>query len=51
MCDLKATQMNMQCRLNQELMFIEFEQGHNTEEGTKNICDAKNEGLIDHRWF
>ena len=34
MCDFKATQMNVQCDLIQDLMFYEFEQGHNTIEAT-----------------
>ena len=40
-CDLKATQMNMQFSLIEELMFYEFKLGHNVMEVTKNICCAK----------
>ena len=46
MYDLKATQMNMQCRLIQELMLYEFELGYNTVEANKNLC--KGEGTVDH---
>ena len=36
-------------------MFSKFKSGHNTAEATKNICCAKDEGIVDHgtviRWF
>ena len=54
MCDLKATQMNVQCNLIRELMLYEFDLTHNTAKATKNIC-AKSEGTVYHsaviRWF
>ena len=37
-CDLKATQMNVQHSLIQELRLFESELGHNAAEVTKNIC-------------
>ena len=53
--DLKAAQMNMQCRLIQELMLNEFKLVHNAAEATKNICCVKGEGTVDYntvtRWF
>ena len=54
-CDLKATHMNMQYSLIQELMLYKFEVGHNVVEAAKNICWAKSEGTVDHstitKWF
>ena len=47
-CDLKASQMNMQRSLFQELMLYEFERGHNTAETAENICCAKAEKAVDH---
>ena len=47
-CDLKTTQMNVQCRIIWELMFYKFTLGHNTTEATKNICYVKIEGAINH---
>ena len=38
MYDLKATQMNLQCYLVQELMLYESEPPQNATEATKNIC-------------
>ena len=36
-------------------MLYEFKLGHNAVEAAKNICGAKNEGVVDHRtvtrWF
>ena len=40
-CDSKVTQMSVQCRPIWELLFYEFELGHNTTEETKNICGTK----------
>ena len=55
MCDLKATQMNMQCSLIWKLMLYEFKLDYNTVDATKNICGTKYGGTIDHntvtRWF
>ena len=48
MCDLKATQMNIQLGLIQELTFYKCELGHNAAEATKNICCVKSERLVDH---
>ena len=39
--NLEDTQMNMQCRLIQELMFYEFKLGNNTAKATQNICYVK----------
>ena len=47
-CDVKATQMNMQHNLIQELVLYEFELSHNTIKFTKNICCTKWERVIDH---
>ena len=47
MCDLKATQMNMECSLIQELMYYKFKQGYNPTEASKNIC-VKGEGTVNH---
>ena len=53
--DLKATQMNVQHSLIQELLLYKFELGHKATEATKNICCAKDEGTVGHsmvtRWF
>ena len=43
--------MNEQCSLNQELMFYKFKLGHNIVEVTKDICYAKGEAAVNHRWF
>ena len=55
MCNLKTTQMNVQCSLIRELMIYEIELGHNVTKATKNICCMKDEGAVDHstvnRWF
>ena len=55
MCDLKDTQMNVQCNLIQELTLYEFELDHNAVKATKNICCARGEDIVDHsrvtRWF
>ena len=49
-CNLKATEMNVQCSLIQELIIYKF-----ILEATKNICCLKGEIAIDHsivhRWF
>ena len=37
MCDLKATQMNIQCSLIKNLMLYKFESGYNATEATKNM--------------
>ena len=47
-CDLKTTKMNVQSSLIRELMFNEFKVGHNSMEGTKNVCCVKVEGKVDH---
>ena len=53
-CDLKATQMNMQYSLIWELVFYEFELGHNATEAAQNIS-MRSEGEVDHHtvtgWF
>ena len=53
--DLKVAHMNAQCSLVWELMFYEFELGHNTVEAPRNICCAKGEGAVDQstvsRWL
>ena len=41
MCNLKATQMNMQCSVMWELMYYELEVAHDAMEATKNICFVK----------
>ena len=48
-CDLKTTQMNMQCSLIQDLMLYEFKLGDNTAGATKNICCVKSQSTVDHR--
>ena len=48
MCNLKASQMNLQGSLIRELILYELELDHNTVEETKNICYAKYEGAVDH---
>ena len=48
LCDLKATQMNMQYSLIWDLMIYKFELGHKAMEATKNVCCAKDEGAVDH---
>ena len=45
---MKATQMNVQHSLDQELMVLEFELSHNITEATKTVCFVKGEGAIDH---
>ena len=47
MCNLKATQMNVQCGLIWELMLYKFKLGYRAAEVTKKIC-AKCEGAVDH---
>ena len=47
-CDLKATQMNVQCSLIWELMFKEFKLGQNIVEAIKNMFYAKDEGAVNH---
>ena len=47
-CDSKATSMNMQHILIQELIHYKFKLGNNTMEATKNIFHAKGEGIVDH---
>ena len=55
MQDLKATQINIQCCLIQELILYKFVLGHNTTEAIKNICCAKSEVTVTlssvTRWF
>ena len=50
---VKASQMNVQCNLNWELMLSEFELSCDVLEATQNICYAK--GEVDHStvpiWF
>ena len=41
MCDLKATQMNVQCSLIREFMIYKFKLSHNTVEAIKNISYTK----------
>ena len=48
MCDLKATQMNVQYTVIQEFMFHKFKLGHNTVKATENICCVKCKGRVDH---
>ena len=54
-CDLKATQIIVQCSLIQELRLYEFKLSHNTEQLTKNICYEKSKGALDSSsvilWF
>ena len=54
-CDLKASQMNVQCNLIQEHMLDEFELSDNAGEANKKICYAKGECDVDHstvtRWL
>ena len=47
-CDLKAAEMNKQCRLIRELMIYKFKMGPNTMEVTKNMLKVKTQ-LIDRR--
>ena len=51
-CDLKATQINMQCSPIQKLMLYKYKLAHNATETTKNICCSK---ILDlstiTRWF
>ena len=53
--NLKATQMNEQCNLIQELMVYKFKLGLNTVKATKNSCCVKGQGAVDHgtvtKWF
>ena len=55
MCDLKATQMNVQGSLIRKLIYYKFEVGHNTVGAIKSIYFAKGEGTVDHstvtRWM
>ena len=46
--DLKATQMNVQHSLIQEIMLYKFEEGHNAVKATKNFCCEKGEDAVDH---
>ena len=48
MCNLKATQMNMQHNLIQELMLYKFQLGCIGAEATKNTCCVKSEGTVNH---
>ena len=47
-CILKATQINVQHSLIQELMLYKFELDHNGAEVTKNIHCVKGKGAVDH---
>ena len=47
MCDLKATQMNVQHSFIQDLMLYMFKLDHNAMEAAKNIFCKKGEGAID----
>ena len=47
-CDLKATPMNMQQKLNREFILYKFKLSHNPTEATKNICSEKSEDTVDH---
>ena len=47
-CNLKATQMNVQRSLNREPTLYDFELGYNFMKATKNIWCAKGESIIDH---
>ena len=47
MCNLKATQMNMEHHLIWELRLYELKQGHDPVEITKNVCCMKGEVAID----
>ena len=55
MWDLKSTQINVRCRLIQELMFYEFKLANNTINTTQNFCYAKDGSRVDHstvtKWF
>ena len=50
-CDLKAAPMDVQ----RQLIFYDFESGHNVAEVIKNICRKKGEVAVDHnaitRWL
>ena len=46
-CDLKATQVTVQCHLIWEFILIKFELGRNARETAKNICCAKGEDAVD----
>ena len=46
LCDLKATQKNVQCSIIQELMLYKFELIHNVAEANKNICHAKHKETV-----
>ena len=49
MCNLRATQMNVQYNLIWELMLYKFEMSHNSVEATKNIYCMKGEGTVNYR--
>ena len=53
--DLKASQMNVQRILICKLMLYEFKMGYNVVKATRNICDARDKGSVDHskiiRWL
>ena len=49
MCDLKATQINVQCNLIMGIILYEFELGHNTTDITYNICSVKSDGAVHHK--
>ena len=49
LCNLKASQMNVQRGLIQENMLYKFDEGHNAVKATKKRnCKAKDEGTVDH---
>ena len=45
-CDLKATQMNVQRSLIHKNMLYLFSLGHNATEATKDICYVKDESAV-----
>ena len=48
MCNLKATQMNVQCRLIWALILVKFKMDHNVAEATRNISCGKGEDTFDY---
>ena len=50
-CDLKGTDVNVQCSLVWGFMVYKFKLSHNITEATKDISWAKSEREVDHRWL
>lgn len=48
-CDLRTTQINVQCSPIWEFMLYKFKMSHDTAETTKDICSVKGENAINHR--